>query len=431
LKHQIQVSDQLQYAQGLPLEQLALWQPQALDALLLVDFELEACWMPGALRQSLTAVYLRQAGQLWVSATDRELLDPGGLAPEALYKLWARRHGFGRFTPGQALRLSPTYIPKPWGREIWYTGVEQRGVCGFSDNETETPIPWLQAVMPDSAAGSAGESLILLKILDPSPEPVRGDLYFELHQEKREVYVVTHVDERAWPDGVGAIRYGFDSACRAQFSSDREFKAAYVKAVRDYEECRRRIDALPANAPVAPALHEAEAQRRKAMDRFTHLRPLRVGDVVKVPLLLPHSLQHGVRTVEFQTPVYERKILSFAQRVLTQDHWDTDQAAQIMHLEPPAEEAFELLHDEGGAKIERIVDFDDFEVRRVYLQSGAELQHNAVADYAVAMIVAGRLRLGGEDYQPGSALLLPQRHDSYRLRCEGPETLVLLLALPR
>src|SRR5690625_7657891 len=42
----------------------------------------------------------------------------------------------------------------------------------------------------------------------PLPVEVVGDLYFELHEEKREVYVVTSIDPQAWPEGIGAIRYG-------------------------------------------------------------------------------------------------------------------------------------------------------------------------------------------------------------------------------
>ena len=75
----------------------------------------------------------------------------------------------------------------------------------------------------------------LLKVLDPAPEPVLGDLYFELHETKQEVYVVTHVDRRAWPDGRGAIRFGMNAARRAVYADDAKFRAAFLKAVREYE----------------------------------------------------------------------------------------------------------------------------------------------------------------------------------------------------
>ena len=37
---------------------------------------------------------------------------------------------------------------------------------------------------------------------------------------------------------------------------------------------------------------------------------LRVGDVVTIPPGTPHSLLRGVTVVEFQTPVFERRILA-------------------------------------------------------------------------------------------------------------------------
>ena len=74
------------------------------------------------------------------------------------------------------------------------------------------------------------------------PEEVFGDLYFELHEEKQEVYVVTHVDEQAWPAGVGGIRFGFDEAVRQNYTSDFEFKKAFADAVSAYEQVRHEID---------------------------------------------------------------------------------------------------------------------------------------------------------------------------------------------
>lgn len=431
MNHPLQSTDYLHYRKGQPLTCLQQWREQGGEGLLVVDFQLQQYWLPDAPALPLSAIYLWSQQRLSVSVTDQQLVDPGGLDAAALYDYWSERCGFGCFVPGQPMNLQPVYIAKPWGQEIWYTGVEERGVCAFADAGKATAIPWLQAVMPDAAAGPADQALVLLKILDPSPEPVIGDLYFELHEEKREVYVVTEVDKSAWPDGVGAIRYGFDPQYRRQFDSDAQFKAAYVKAVKDYERVRRQLDALPAAEAAPETLQQAERTKRQAMNRFTYLRPLRVGDVVKVPLRLPHSLQHGVRTIEFQTPVYERKILSFAQQVLTQDHWDTDQAAAIMDLEPPAEEAFECLQKGPGLIVERIVDFDDFEVRRITLEAAATIEDLAVPDYGVAMVVAGQAELNAAQYPAGSALFMPGQRAFYRLSCAAKEPLVFLLALPR
>ena len=44
------------------------------------------------------------------------------------------------------LRLDQVTVPKPWGAEIWYTGIESRGVCSIQN----TPLPWLIALSQGS-----------------------------------------------------------------------------------------------------------------------------------------------------------------------------------------------------------------------------------------------------------------------------------------
>ena len=54
--------------------------------------------------------------------------------------------------------------------------------------------------------------------------------------------------------------------------------------------------------PGEPGLAAKEAAARSACLTFTDERALEVGDVIRVPTWVPHSLQQGVRVVEFQTP---------------------------------------------------------------------------------------------------------------------------------
>jgi hypothetical protein len=290
----------------------------------------------------------------------------------------------------------------------------------------------LQAAVPGSGLGSAAEALVLLKILDPVAEPVVGDLYFELHEEKQEVYVVTRIDKGSWPDGVGYIRMGFNRQKLDGLGGDRAaFRQSYLTAVTEYEAVRREIDALPPGEKVSPRQQREESRLRAEMDSFSQLAPLAVGDVVKVPLLTPHSLQHGVRTVEFQTPVYERKILSFAQRVLTQNHWDTKEAVELMVLDQTPKEDFVLLESAPGRRVERIVDFSDFDVCRVSLTGGASMNFAAIPSYALIMVIEGKLLLEGVEWSAEQALILPGRW-SGKLTFAMPESSgVLLLATPR
>ncbi|MEP4147789.1 MAG: hypothetical protein ABJL54_11235 [Halioglobus sp.] len=416
---------------GEPSVLLAQWIDSAADgAVLLVDFELHQWWLENKPLQPLVAIYSREGDQTLYAVTD-QVVTLTEFVPYSRFRDWASRRQLAVLRPGQALGLQPTRIPKPWGQEVWFTGVEERGVCCYTDGQYATPIPWAQAAAPGVCAGASGEPLVLLKVLDPAPEEVVGDLYFELHEEKREVYVVTHVDSKAWPEGSGGIRYGFDSERLAEAESEAAFRHEYLQAVRDYERVRRQIDGLSSGTLVPQSLRDEEKARREAMNSFTHMRSLEVGDVVVVPLLMPHSLQHGVRTIEFQTPVYERQILSFAQKVLTQDHWDTESAVQQMRLTPPPDAAFELLPSEDGVVIERIVDFPDFEVLRVAIVAGGAMTLQGANTYQLLMLIEGRLELDGLQLGAENAAFLPSGQ-VFQFCCSDPsQPLVLLLALPR
>ncbi len=239
--------------------------------------------------------------------------------------------------------------------------------------------------------------MVLLKILDPAATPETGDLYFEVHEQKREVYVVTRVDQTAWPDGQGAIRLGMNQSVRATFANDVAFRNAYLAAVKAYEAVRRQIDAGDRSAAAS------ENDLRAAMERFTALAPLRVGDVVTVHPWLPHSLQHGVRVAEFQTPTYERYILSFGQEVLTQRHWDTEAVLERIDLEPPRPGTFAQL----APGVEQIADFDDFSALRIELAGGDSCCLGADLPYAVCMAVDGRVSVNGLELNAEEACFVP------------------------
>ena len=197
-------------------------------------------------------------------------------------------HVDGTCTPlDEPVGLEPVAIAKPWGRELWYTGIEDRGESLVATESGSLPISAYLELAPSLLCQR--RPIVLLKILDPKPEPVLGELYLEAHASKHEVYVVTALNQAAWPDGVGAIRMGINQALRREFPSDQAFRDAYLDAVQAYERVRRGID--EGRLEGVAAMTE-ERRAREAMNRFTNVLPLRVGDIVSVPPWLPHSLQH-------------------------------------------------------------------------------------------------------------------------------------------
>ena len=316
-------------------------------------------------------------------------------------------------TRDSPVRLVPVAIDKPWGREIWYSAIERRGesrvvVAGGGGREPAVGYELPLGEYLDAAG--IPQPVILLKVLDPHPQPVRGDLYFEVHEHKREMYVVTAVDRRAWPDGRGRIRFGMNQELRRRFAGDDEFRAAYLAAVRAYEEIRRRIDG---GEPVAEA---EEVRKRAEMDAFTSLKSLHPGDVVVVPAWMPHALQHGTRVVEFQTAAYERYIVSFAQKVLTQDHWDSEHAIARLSLDAPGDPDF----DDVAPGVERIASFDDFGVWRAAVGPDRPVSLPSQANHVLCMSLEGRIDVGGVVLGPEEACLIPGSGlDRHRITANG------------
>ena len=365
----------------------------------------------------------------------------------------ARRTGVPVIDLAGPFLLSPVVISKPWGREIWFTGIEERGQSEIAVDGGKISLQWLLSIAERDIFGAARAPLNLLKILDPLPDPVYGDLYFELHRQKGEVYVVAGIHRGSEREGRGTIRLGLAPGVRQEHASDSEFRAAYLAHVQAYLRIRRRIDAIQDNwrtaeglrlnepvpvatlrcwhAALAPDLRLREAQARAAMDRYTHLSPLRVGDVVQVPPLLPHALQHGVRTIEFQTPVYERKILSFAQKVLTQDHWDTEEVIGEMLLHAPLADEIVVLAETRTLRHERIATFPDFVVERLSLSPASEWVMETAGAYALAMVVSGIVVAGGSTLKPETAILVPASCPRCSFYNTGSEAATLLISRSR
>lgn len=392
------------------LMRISLGQASSID-IFAVSFEHIASYLRDAKPVSLIALihlqqnesnFFMQAGLL--PATSTHIANLENADPDLV---WLQEYVASHHAPwldlSAPLLLEPIYIPKPWGQEIWFTGIEARGQSRVSDGHFSVPLPWVLELLPQKVP------LTLLKILDPLPHEHLGNLYFELHEQKQEVYIVTEVDLQAWPDGVGQIQMGFCQEKRSEYASDTLFKEAYLEVVNEYRDLRRIIDdaleqlnssdnldrvALYDRFTAASdnqLLIERESELRKKMNRFIHHRPLQVGDIIKVPCYVPHSLQHGVRVVEFQTPVYERKILSFGQKVLTQMDWDTEEAMAIAWTEVAQLEVPDLLCSTQAYQLERIVNFEDFQVQRLMVLHACKIPLK-IKENTLVMLIKGEAR---------------------------------------
>ncbi len=428
------------------------------DDLVQAEIRFVSWWLPERPQQRLLAIAARAACGTWrwtiTDAIDRGraiLAEAPGTAAERLAGL-AGRFGLPMLPVDGPLPLQSVTVAKPWGFEHWYSGIEARGIAGVGAPAPGLPLPWVLSALPTRYGGILAPQLV--KVLDPHPDPVLGDLYFETHDTKEELYLVTHVDRQAWPDG-GCVRLGFDPA-RIATHGDTALRQGFAAAVSRYRPVRQRIDALLSarkaeagladSAVLEPGLHrrwlaeipaplrDAEARLRAGVLDWTHLERVLPGDVIRVPPGMPHALQHGVRVLEVQTPTYERRILFFGQQVLTPGDWDTEAACRAMLLDPPTVSAetstttaesgviAENLGHLGGSHRDRAV-----HVLRIRFEQAGRYPVPP-STYAMVIGIEGTLTCGDLAMETAQAALLPGAPpEDIVLAAGAPATCLLIL----
>ena len=349
------------------------------------------------------------------------------------------------------LELQPVEINKPWGKEVWYTGIEQRGVSKIGSPSANIRISTLHKLLGDSFLESSKDSPILLKILAPNNHPTLGNLYYELHTEKEEVYIVSSVND-VWKNKIGKMKYGVSDSKKADFKDELEFKKAFKEAVKAYEKIRFEIEdeltkirhkesnlknheltVVEAYKMLPAQLVEKEQHAKTELESFVGWKNLKVGDVVSVETCVPHSLQHGVEVIEFQTPVYERFIISFDQKVLTQNHWDVESAFEVMKLKTPQTTTLKLIHQDEAYREEEVAVFDDFFVSRLTIKKSFDFHTNG--KHAVAFLLEGyttsNISNNSKQLEAGKAYYILPMHNGVRFENSKNDASIILLARPR
>ena len=386
-------------------------------------------------------VTLKKQGCVWKNKLNPETLkEIIAQNPDAPLESIAKNRHAVIVNPEQSLRLEVLNIPKPWGHEGWYTGVEKRGVVKVTDEYGKTELPYALNIFKKQVLADHPESLILLKTLNPVSEDVIGDLYYELHEKKWEVYVVTEIDQTAWPSGTGIIKAGLHPDKIAEYQQNNAEKWSEVllkdfkKAIAEYENIRRQID--ESTADISTELSAQELLLRKKAAEFVGDCSVKVGDIVSFPVFQMHSLRHGIKVIEFQTPHYERLIVMFAQKVITQKHWDTADALSKMHPEIYQQPELEKLHQSAGMLVERFVDFPQFTADRISLDTGQTWTDQLAGQYHLLISISGQATVFPENGQtvilnPEEALFLAVSMGSYRVQSTGDTPLIYLKAMPK
>ena len=272
-----------------------------------------------------------------------------------------------------AAALLPVTVDKPWGREIWYSGVEARGESGVRTPDATVPLSQYLA------AHGRSEPITLLKAL----QPATGHLYLEVHETKWEVYIVDRVDSARWPGG-GWMLLGVNQQCR-QVLGDARLRVALLKAAKGAEYGGADVGDVEA---------------------FLNRVPLRPDHVVTIPPGVPHSLRQGIDVIEFQDPVFERRILAARHPVVTQNGWDSAAAVAAMHIAAKPN----VTHTDAPGELAATPGF-----RVVRVGSGAAL---TVPPWTVCWVQRGELDAGDCRFAAGSAFVTPN-HATLRVSSGG------------
>ena len=337
-------------------------------------------------------------------------------------------------------RLDTLDIKKPWGYEKWYTGVEKRGVVNVVDKYGKTELPYALNIFKKQILKNHQEELILLKKLIPSEKEIIGDLYYEMHEKKWEVYIVTEIDKSAWPNGEGIIKAGISPKKIDEYRKEHDknwklfLRKDFKKAISEYEDLRRYIDNSKNN--LSKDLREKEKTLRENATSFVGDYFVKEGDIVSFPTFQIHSLQHGVKVIEFQTPHYERLILMFGQKVLTQNFWDSEEVFKKMETDIYKPPKIEILHKKKGILIERFVNFPDFTADRLFLQPKMISENFLENDYHILIIISGQAtiinKFGEKIFiNPEDAVFIPISMKKYTIKNSKSKPLICLKAMPK
>ena len=273
--------------------------------------------------------------------------------------------------------LQPVVVEKPWGREVWYSGVEARGESRVRVGQDAVPLSEFLR------RHGRERDIVLLKALHPD----QGDLYVELHDVKWEVYVVDAVDQSLWPHGARML-LGIDQRRRRALGE--RFNAALLAAAQASEAAVQR-GATTRNGGNGKASEVADVAR------FLNAVAVRPGDIVTIPPTMPHSLLRGVSVIEFQTPVFERKILAASQPVKTQSTWDSAAAVAAMDTESAPEVASPAATGEAARTPHFAV---------VAIGQG---ERRVVPPWAVGWVCRGEVCAGEARFAAHSAFVAPSR----------------------
>ncbi len=134
--------------------------------------------------------------------------------------------------------------------------------------------------------------------------------------------------------------------------------------------------------------------------------------------------------IEFQTPHYERYILSFAQKVVTQTYWDTEKALDHVKLEEPGNVEIERSNANSTNVKSVIADFEEFTATRILLKPGMNWTLD-FGTYCLVIGVQGTVTIGNRPMQPEDGYYIAEPSQPVSICNSSSVTATFLIAMPK
>ena len=254
------------------------------------------------------------------------------------------------------------------------------------------------------------------------------------------MYVVTEIDKTAWPSGTGIIKAGLHPDKIEEYKNkygnnwEEALRGEFKSAVSEYEKIRLQIDGSQDN--ITKILLEKEKFLRDKASSFVGDLPVIVGDIISFPVFQIHSLRHGIKVVEFQTPHYERLILMFAQKVITQNHWDTENAINKLETAGYHPPKLDCIHNSKYLIVERFTDFPQFNFDRIRLEPKKTYEIQLDGRYQLLIIISGRATVVTQsgktiNLKKEESLFFPVSMGRYLIENIGDFQMICLIATPK
>ena len=126
----------------------------------------------------------------------------------------------------------------------------------------------------------------------------------------------------------------------------------------------------------------------------------------------------------------------FAQKVLTQKHWDTEDAISKIETEVYHPPKLDRIHNSEYLNVERFSDFPQFNFDRIRIAPKTTYEDQLDERYQLLIIISGQATVvtqsrNSNNLKKEESLFLPVSMESYLIENIGKNQLVCLKATPK